>query len=261
MSEPIKASDYVELGELLSYLCGPSGRNKDEYLRKADRFRRILKQCGFLDSRNASQPLSSRTIWANPSGIIDRGVERLEKTALAARAMLRLEADNRQMFTIQSGEVSKELRNLPNRLPTGKVLTEAQTRLLDEVVRSIQGGAYRAAAVMCWNLAYDYIRQWVFDNRLADFNKGLAKACPPKTPISQYRDFFDRDAPNESQVIDAMVRQESGPIIGRKLHDHLVQHLDYRNKYAHASEKAASAHKTNAFIENMIDIITAAPFA
>jgi hypothetical protein len=45
------------------------------------------------------------------------------------------------------------------------------------------------------------------------------------------------------------------------LKDNLVQHLRYRNKYAHASEKPASAAKTNSYIEQLIDVITASPFA
>ena len=59
---------------------------------------------------------------------------------------------------------------------------------------------------------------------------------------------------------DSMGRQESGPIIGGELHDNLVLYLGMRNKYAHASEKPASAQKTNAYIEHLIDIITARPF-
>lgn len=114
---------------------------------------------------------------------------------------------------------------------------------------------------MAWNLAYDYIRRWVFDNRLAEFNRGLARVGPLKAPIATYDDFFEKDAPNERNVIDAVAHMDSGPIIGGELRDHLVQYLRYRNKYAHASEKSASAAKTNAYVEHLIDIITVAPFA
>ncbi len=112
---------------------------------------------------------------------------------------------------------------------------------------------------MGWNLAYDYMRQWVFDNRLTDLKKGLLSVCPKAKEIKDYVDFFDKRAPSERDVIDAMARQESGPIIGGEGHDNLIQYLRYRNKYAHASEKSASVAKTNYLIEHLIDIITTVP--
>jgi hypothetical protein len=184
----------------------------------------------------------------------------LTGSANATMAAIIAEADNRPTIALEVGVVSKRLRDFPGLLPPGKQLTDAQKELLREAIRCIECRAYRAGAVMGWNLAYDYIRRWVFSTKLADFNKGLARVCGGSVSITDYEDFFEVP-PTERQVVDAMADPGTGPIIGGKLRAHLVQHLDYRNKYAHASEKTASAHKTNAFIENMIDIITAAPFA
>ena len=133
---------------------------------------------------------------------------------------------------------------------------------MNEVIRCIECGAYRAAAVMGWNLAYDYMRTWILDNnKQSDQNKGLAKVCPGKSLITEYGDFFPRDAPSERHIIDAMFHKDAGPIIGGKLHDRLLQYLYDRNDYAHATGKAASAAKTNAYVEHLIDIILAVPFA
>ena len=139
-------------------------------------------------------------------------------------------------------------------------LTDQQHELLNETIRCIECGAYRAGAVMGWNVAYDYIRTWLVSNKLAELNTGLAKAAPRRKQIAAYSDFYDKRSPDERTIITAMGHQASGPIIGGETHDHLVQYLRYRNKYAHASEKAASAAKTNAYIEHLIDIITSPPF-
>jgi hypothetical protein len=61
---------------------------------------------------------------------------------------------------------------------------------------------------MGWNFAYDVIRQWVFDNHVAEFNQALAtyqhKGKARYSPIQVYEDIFKGD-PGEHTVIDTFV--------------------------------------------------------
>jgi hypothetical protein len=55
----------------------------------------------------------------------------------------------------------------------------------------LEAGANRAAVVTGWNLAYDVIRQWVFDNHLPAFNAALAKHVDQKSGNSVYKPITD----------------------------------------------------------------------
>lgn len=263
MAEPIKAGTYVRLGEIVHYLRTVANTEPSPFVEHVRKLLAELESCGFHSTLAAAQQFLGMEVPADPtSGRVSYPVNlQFGMIAETVCKVLYSQADNRQTIALDPSEVTKRLRDLSALLPAGSLLNDAQKELMDEAVRCIECGAYRAAAVMGWNLAYDYIRRWILGSgRLNDLNRGLAKVCPGKTPIAQYEDFFDKDGPNERSVIDAMAHQESGPIINGELRDYLVQYLRYRNKYAHATEKTASAAKTNAYVEHLIDIITSPPF-
>jgi hypothetical protein len=54
-----------------------------------------------------------------------------------------------------------------------KLADPEQMIFLDEAITCLRAGAYRAAVVMGWNLAYDHVRRWVFKNHLPAFNAEL----------------------------------------------------------------------------------------
>jgi hypothetical protein len=256
MARPVEALAYIQLGESFQKLRFPEGAAANRYAENLELVRVLTGDCGFSTALNALNEFDRFRLVLRFDSI-----EEAESKALAAVAntignVLYKEAQERMTIRLDRNEVSRRLRELPRLVQ----LTDEQMELVNETIRCIECGAYRAAAVMGWNLAYDCIRRSVFANELSALNAGLAKECPRKKPIAQYEDFFDKDAPLERHIIDAMSRPESGPIIGGELHDTLVQYLRLRNKYAHASEKPASAQKTNAYIEHLIDIITARPF-
>lgn len=166
------------------------------------------------------------------------------------------EANQRQLIELKTGDVSKMLRDLPTTLPT---LTDAQKHLLDETTLCLECEAYRSAAVMGWNLAYDYIRQWVFTDqkRLADFNAELTKN-PKYATISKYEDFYDqKEPPGEFRVIECC---EQANLFGGKIADEIRHYLRQRNRYAHPNNRMPTMHTTNAYIDTLIQLITAAPF-
>jgi hypothetical protein len=115
---------------------------------------------------------------------------------------------------------------------------------------------------MAWNLADDSIRQWVHDHHLTAFNTALTaghrdrRGDPAFGAVSAYGDFFG-GTPDEWTGIDTCCRAR---IIGGRLRDDLHHHLQRRNDYAHRSFVAPSAEQTNAYVKDLIDIITAPPF-
>ena len=256
MARPVKALAYVQLGESFQKLRFPLGAATSTYAEHVEVVRLLMRDCGFANALNALNEFDRFRLFIRFADIEEAESKMLMAVANTIGAALYTEAQGQTTICLDLNEVSGRLRGLPSLAP----LTHEQMELMNETIRCIECGAYRAAAVMGWNIAYDYIRRWAFSNKLSALNAGLAKECPQKKQIAQYEDFFEKDAPLERQVLDSMGRRESGPMIGGELHDNLVLYLRLRNKYAHASEKPASAQKTNAYIEHLIDIITARPF-
>ena len=190
----------------------------------------------------------------------------LEIATIARTVIVSLhhEASEKQAIILDASAVAESLRQLPERL---QFLTEAQTRLRDEVMRCLECGAYRAAIVMAWSFSYDYVRHWVFSNHLAPFNQTLTTKYtttrggnqqPVYEPISQYADFWDaRPSPGERVVLDTC---ESARIITGKAYDSLVEFLRRRNDYAHPNFKMPDVDLTKGYIAELLSVIMSDPF-
>jgi hypothetical protein len=264
MSEMIQAEDYLLIGAINHYLCNMySTVQAQQYRENCEKLCSSLNKCGFHNALAAAKRYDTLSFPMDTAGrIMPTAAVQLKEIAATVSQVLYHEAEDRKTVTLKTGDVSEQLRNLPSIIPSGIQLTNAQMELLNEAIRCIECGAHRAASVMGWNVVFDYMRTWMLNNgKTKELNNGLMKICPKKKQIVQYEDFFDKEAPNERNILDAMAHQDSGPILGGEIYDHLIQYLRYRNKYAHASEKPVSAAKTNAYIEQLIDIILAPPFA
>ena len=175
------------------------------------------------------------------------------------RQTLEGEAIQQKTIVLDLEGVSSRLRSMPTEL----TLTPAQFNLLQETTLDIECGAYRSAVVMAWNMAYDYIRQWLFDDRLSVFNAHLTTNYLDKSnnpvyeKIADYADFFKRDAPGEKIVLKSM---RGANIFGEVIYDNLSQYLRLRNDYAHSNTKDLSRTQANAYIENLLGIIVEPPF-
>jgi hypothetical protein len=186
--------------------------------------------------------------------------ERVASAFISMSRALYSDIENRQMAELKTGDVSERLRDLPTKL----ALTDPQKHLLDEVVRCLECEAYRSAAVMGWNLAYDFIRQWILSaqNRLAAFNNELVKIQRRNRqkfqPIGKYDDFFGQNpSPGEREVLDVC---EDAQLIVGKLYETLCHYLRQRNELAHPNTTMPSMYQVNTYIEHLIDIITGPPF-
>ncbi len=162
------------------------------------------------------------------------------------------QAREQRLVLLQSTSVSEKLRELAKK----GTLNTRQIYLFDEAVSNLETGAYRSAIVMGWNLAYDVIRQWIFDDsaRLASFNTEILKILDKSgkskfDPITNYTDFYDI---GERIVLDVC---ESANFIGGNLHDDLRNYLRQRNSYAHASDSNPTVNQANALIDHLVDAI------
>ena len=156
-----------------------------------------MRDCGFANALNVLNEFDKFRLYIRYVGIEEAESKMLTAVANTVGAVLHKEAQGQTTICLDVNEVSGRLRRLHFFVP----LTHEQMELMNETIRCIECGAYRAAAVMGWNMVYDYIRRWVFSNKLSALNAGLGKECPRRKQIAQYEDFFDKDAPLERHVL------------------------------------------------------------
>jgi hypothetical protein len=260
MPKSVSLFDCITLGSQWWLLNNPGFATAEMLSNTTGSFRQHLQLLGLRATEQAASVFHATKYFVDQRTTlpIPESANALKFGMGIVNKVLEHEAVPRQMIALRTADVSDKLQKLGEVL---KDLTPSQQNLFEETILCVECEAYRAAAVMAWNLAYDRIRYWVFTNRLSDFNLGLAAENPSKPPIAHEADFFRKDAPGEGLFLKACQRQEAGPIIGGELYDHLVQYLRYRNKYAHSSEIQASREKTNGYIDHLLDIITTTPFA
>lgn len=158
------------------------------------------------------------------------------------------ELASRQALLVDQGAVSERLRNLRETI-TG---SEKQIIFAD-TLRCLETGAYRAAIVMGWNLAYEHFRRWIFKSkrkRLRNFNTELTGRHKNKTsnhdPISIFEDFYDL---KESMVVDVAHKAQ---LIEKQKMQVLTGALNDRNHFAHPNSRRATAATATGYIENLI---------
>jgi hypothetical protein len=145
-------------------------------------------------------------------------------------------------------QVSSLLENLPNLIPN-----LAERTYLNEALICYENGAFRAAIVMTWNLAYHHLCDHILKNRLDDFNArwvikfaGMHKNGT-KT-IKVIDDFMDEL--KESEVV--VIAKDSG-IITKNVFNIMEEKLKKRNSAAHASGVVINQLQADAFIDDVVN--------
>jgi hypothetical protein len=261
MDEPRPVHDYLQLGMSLWFLLNPEHATPNAYEGEVDSFAARLKLCGMPVTLHASNVLqrSAVPVDARTGRIAYVATQQLKSMMQTIRQTLEGESIQQKTIVLDIAGVSARLR----KAATDLTWTATQINLLQETVLAVECGAYRSAVVMGWNMAYDYVRQWLFDNRLNEFNAHLTsnyldkKSRPVYEPIAAYDDFLKRDAPGEKVVLKSM---RGADIIGEVVYEHLSQHLRHRNEYAHSKTKALSRDQANAYIEHLLGLISDLPF-
>lgn len=176
--------------------------------------------------------------------------KRKPKEALRSASGYRLESRVREQFDSRFGQrpatahVHQLLSELPTRMPE---LTEKM--YLEEALICFRHKAFRAAIVMCWNLAFEHLCSLVLAKHIAAFNKQLPLSFP-KADITYItiRDDFSRL--KENQILQVC---KSANIISGSVHKILSEKLDRRNIAAHPSGVTVSEATAEEFIKDLIE--------
>ncbi len=144
-------------------------------------------------------------------------------------------------------QVTDLLANLPTSVPD-----LAERTFLDETLVCFKHGAFRAAIVMAWNLAYHHLCDHVLKKDLAGFNaqwplvyQGHHKKG--NKVIAKMEDFSDEL--KESEVIEVC---NSAGIISKDIHKILKAKLDRRNSAAHPSNVKIEQLQAEEFIDDIV---------
>ena len=178
MNDPIPTIDYINIGLFAAKLCDPFGCDSGEYANVVEHLVILLHNCRFPASLRIVESFDHNALRHFVGRIAGGTAKQFETISALLVNTLRDESLEKETRVLNRADVSLRLTDVPRLLPHGRKLTLAQKTLLNETTLCLECGAYRAAAVMGWNLAYDYIRQWAFDKQLTAFNQGLAKECP-----------------------------------------------------------------------------------
>jgi hypothetical protein len=201
-------------------------------------FRRAYESMSLAQPSNFSQLLNQlvqqKHMLKNAKGI-------------ALERRVREKFDSRYGQRPTTVEVTKLLAELPLKIPQ-----LAERDFLDEAIKCFRCGAFRAAIVMTWNLAYDHFVDWVLKNHITAFNvqwpisfqKDYAKARI--LAISKRDDFSEL---KESQVIQ--ICRSAGLITG-DVKNMLEEKLEKRNSAAHPSNMAFTQVQAEAFIDDLV---------
>lgn len=181
-----------------------------------------IKKCftsmGLAPPTNISPFLTDQVNKKRPQMLRDAGGFFLERS-------VREEFDRKYGQRAITVQVHTTLRDLPAKLPA---LEEQE--YLEEALRCLKATAYRAAIVMCWNVAYDHLCDQIVKKHLAAFNAQLAaQFTKQKIVVSVREDFYDM---NEAKVIE--VSRAAG-IVDKNVFAVLDASLKTRNRAAHPS--------------------------
>ena len=250
--------NFIDLGQKLWFL--KTNKQAQDLANEIPRFLKTLEKCGLKRARTAAEPLNAISSVPHDyrGNATTVALKQIRAYAEAVMHTIYKESAERTLVPIDIDGVVTALREVDSTL----ALTAAQVRLCDETISCIERGAYRAAAVMGWNLAYDYIRQWIFNNRLTDFNNALTteylrkNGNPVYSKIVDYTDFF-AGMPSERTVIDTC---SIAGVFGERIRDNLRFLLRRRNDYAHPTFCTPTSEQANAYVKDLLDIIGEPPF-
>lgn len=133
-----------------------------------------------------------------------------------------------------------------------RVIDPAQKTILQETLLCFKHGAYRAAVVMAWNLAFSDVLDRILTRHLAAFNTGVG-THNLKKPIVDRVDF---EKLKESEVIKIAA---AAGILGKESVKKLEEKLGKRNTAAHPSTVVVSVATAEEVIFDLVENILLRP--
>ena len=143
--------------------------------------------------------------------------------------------------------VTQLLQELPQKIPD-----LAERTYLDEALVCYEHGAFRAAIVMCWNLAFHHLCDYVLKHRLADFNHRWYVKLPGQHRNGQRSIAVMDDFMEELKESEVMAICKDEGIITKDMWKVMDDKLGRRNSAAHASSISIGQLQADAFIDDLI---------
>jgi hypothetical protein len=249
----------MELGQIIFILL--RSHSKSEIEEAISKLNESLENCDLPNTATATRSLRSikELRYRGPAGeAVDPELSAIRAFGNTLRDVAFTEAHERLLLVVDKSAVTSELRQLDKTL----TLTPIQQQLLLETIACLERHALRAALVMSWNMFFEIVRQWIFDKDINCFNRTLEAnyrtraGTPVYDAINNY-DEFSGGAIGERVVIDTA--SDAG-FFGARIRDAMRQYLRRRNDFAHPSFKSLSKEQVNAFVKDLIDILTDEPF-
>jgi len=190
--------------------------------------------------KNIAQQLAQLAAKKPPQILKNKAGYRLEKRS-------RDEFDKKYGQRASTVEVTNLLKDLPGKLPD-----LAEQTYLNEALKCFSVGAFRAAIVMTWNLAYHHLCDFILKQKLAEFNARWVVVFPAhhknatKT-IAKIDDFGDNL--KESEVIKIA---KSAGIVSNDVSKVLEDKLGRRNSAAHPSGIKIEQLQAEEFIDDLV---------
>ena len=216
------------------------------YHGKGDRFTsRDIGKC--YDELNMGRPSSISPFLAQME-------KKKPKELLRNSAGFYLEHSLREKMTEKYGQrkitvqVTKMLLDLPAQVPD-----IAEREFLGEALICYRYGAFRAAIVMTWNLAFDHLLNFVLKHHLADFNKQWPISFTKQHQKARISAISSRDDFSELKESETLTICKSAAIITPDIFKILEEKLGKRNTAAHPSTVGVSQIQAEGVIDDLVN--------
>jgi hypothetical protein len=144
-------------------------------------------------------------------------------------------------------QVTGLLKALPAQIPD-----LAERTYLDEALICYENGAFRAAIVMTWNLAYHHLCDYVIKHKLAEFNARWTFKYPGQHKNATKTIAVIDDFMAELKEAEMITICKDAGIITKDVWKIMDEKLGKRNSAAHASSVAIGQLQTDAFIDDLV---------
>jgi hypothetical protein len=170
-----------------------------------------------------------------------------DKDGFSLERRVRQELDAKFGIRESAVTIHRLLAELPDKIPS-----LAERVFLDEALKCFRVGAFRAAIVMTWNLAYDHLCGVVVAKHLGEFNRQWPLSYPKdhaKARIAAISKLDDFGELKESQVIQIC---RSAGIVTNDVFKILEEKLGKRNTAAHPSLVEITQLEAESFINELV---------
>jgi len=188
-------------------------------------------------------PAGGYLAFMNPANLKPSFLVVVDTGKFQIHRSVRKEYDAKYLQGESTRHVHKIVESLRNDLPAG-----AESVYLEEALICLRHGAFRAAIVMAWNLAYDHLLRLILNLKLTEFNEQLPKSFS-KAEISEIKCLDDFERLKESQVIQIA---KSANIISPTVHMIMTEKLKRRNAAAHPTDVLISQPTAEEFVQELI---------